>query len=348
MAEHRLRQLAADEPADWPEQLLREAAFTGTDAWANLAESVYGFRSHRFETRADGVVTGLLSLTHVRHPLFGSCLTTAPYGSYGGFAFSGDEPRDQLLARAAELATELRVNHVNVRFVADEAATPPSGWLAHPIYATYRMDLVPDPDAMLARFSSDHRNHVRKSLKKGFSVRFGHLDLLDPAYEALAVSMQELGSPFHGKAYLHRMAELLGDRLELCVMERADGDVAGAGVMVRHGSVVNNLYANILRAHRSDYAGEFLYWKIIERYAGLGFDTFDIGRSLLGSGNDTFKMKWKPQRLPLAYWYALRQGRSLPNLNQANPRFATAIQLWKQMPRCVVRPLGPLLVRGLA
>lgn len=348
MAEHTVRQLAADEPAAWPDPLLQQAAFTATDAWSRLAETVYGYRYHRFETLRDGAVTGLLTLTHVRHPLFGNYLTTAPYGSYGGCAFVGPEPRDLLLDQAAELAARLCVNHVSVRFSPDCEATPPSGWLPQPIYATYRMDLSPDADGMLGRFGSDHRNHVRKSLKKGFVIHFGHLDLLDAAYEALTLSMQELGSPFHGKVYLRTMAELFGDRLEFCVVERGDGTVAGAGVLIRHGAVINNLYANILRAHRSDYAGEFLYWKIIERYAALGFDTFDIGRSLAGSGNETFKMKWKPRRVPLAYWYFLREGRPLPNLNQANPRFAAAIRLWKRMPRCVVRPLGPLLIRGIA
>lgn len=326
----------------------RHAAFTSTEAWSRLVESVYGFRSHRLETQADGDVSGLLCLTHVRHPLFGNYLTTAPYGSYGGFAFVAPEVRDSLLVQAAELGHRLGVDHVNVRFSPDDEEHPPSGWLQQPIYATYRMDLSTDTESLLARFSSDHRNHVRKSLKKGFAIRFGHLDLLDAAYEALALSMQELGSPFHGKTYLRTMAEEFGDQLEFCVVERDDGTPAGAGVLIRHGTVINNLYANILRAHRSDYAGEFLYWRIIERYAALGCDTFDIGRSLAGSGNETFKMKWKPRRVPLAYWYFLREGRRLPNLNQANPRFATAIRLWKRMPRCVVRPLGPLLIRGIA
>lgn len=348
MGEHRVRLLAAGEPAAWPETLEQDGSFTATDAWSRLAEAVYGFRSYRFESSCDGGVTGLLSLTHVRHPLFGSYLTTAPYGSYGGFAVSGDGALRPLLGRAAELAGELGVRHVTVRFAAAADLPPPPGWLTHPIYATYRLDLLPDADAMLARFGSDHRNHVRKSLKKGFTIRFGHLDLLDEAYEPLASSMQELGSPFHGRGYLRTMAELLGDRLELCVVERDAGGVAGAGVLIRHGTVVHNLYANILRAFRSDHAGEFLYWRIIERYAARGCDTFDLGRSLLGSGNDTFKMKWKPRRVPLAYWHAMRGGRGVPNLNQANPRFARAIQLWKRLPRAVVRPLGPLIIRGLA
>jgi hypothetical protein len=103
-----------------------------------------------------------------------------------------------------------------------------------------------------------------------------------------------------------------------------------------------------LRRFRSDYAGEFLYWMALERYCRKGFKVFDLGRSLIGSGNETFKMKWRPRKKHLAYWYALMPGGRLPELNQKNPKFQLAIQVWKRLPAFVVRPLGPLLIKGLA
>ena len=48
------------------------------------------------------------------------------------------------------------------------------------------------------------------------------------------------------------------------------------------------------------------------------------------------------------HWYALMPVHALPGLNQKNPKFQLAISLWKRMPAFVVRPLGPLLIKGLA
>ena len=312
-----------------------------------FVEQIYGHRAYRLVAQTDGETTGLLALTHVRHPIFGNYLATAPFGSYGGFAFSSADARDALLDQACLLADELGVNYVNVRFGGGEL-TPPAGWAQHPVYATYRADLNSDPESMLALYSSDHRNHIRKSLKKGFSIKFGRLDLLDDAYRGIAYSMHELGSPYHGKAYLRSMAESLKDALEFAVLYDARGRVAGAGVFILQGNVATNLHANILRAFRSDYAGEFLYWSVISRYSKKGFRCFDMGRSLIGSGNETFKMKWKPRKQLLAYWYALRQGRALPDLNQKNPKFRLAIWTWQRLPGWVVSLLGPGLIRGLA
>jgi FemAB-related protein (PEP-CTERM system-associated) len=350
MPDMRLRRLATDEPANWPLALTQPATFTVLDSWSNLVRNIYKYPVYRFETEIESGVTGILALTHVKHPVFGNYLTTAPFGSYGGFAFSAPEARDALLAEAQRLAVELAVDYVNIRWLdgAPQPEPPPSGWVQHPVYATYQLDLAPDPESLMPGFSSDHRNHVRKAQKKGFKVKFGHLNLLDETYEALARSMHELGSPYHAKTYLRNMAESLGENLEFAVLYDQRGKLAGAGVFILHGKIATNLHANLLRNFRSDYAGEFLYWEVIKRYCQKGYQVFDIGRSLLGSGNETFKMKWKPRKEMLSYWYALKPDQELPALNQKNPKFAFAISTWKRLPAFIVRPLGPLLIRGLA
>jgi FemAB-related protein (PEP-CTERM system-associated) len=338
---------ASPEAMSWPESLLRTAGFSGLDSWTQFIESVYRFPTYRLVSKSDNEPHGLLSLTQIKHPFFGDYLVTAPFASYGGFAFSSPESRRDLLDQARVLANDLGVGYVNIRFDAGEANVP-EGWVQHPVYATYCAELTGEPENMLNLYSSDHRNHIRKSLRKGFSIRFGHMELLDDVYHGLSRSMHELGSPYHSKLYLRRMAESLGNTLEFAVVYTDRGELVGVGVFISQGQVVTNLHANILRHFRSDYAGEFLYWSVISTYARRGFQIFDMGRSLIGSGNETFKLKWNPRKRSLAYWYALRPGTGIPELNQKNPRFQIAIWTWKHLPAPLTRSLGPLLIRGLA
>jgi len=347
MPEIRIRKLARDEAAAWPEALESSATFTALDPWSSLVQQTYGYEIHRFEVIQNDEVKGILALTHVRHPIFGNYLTTSPFGSYGGFAYLSVEARDALLEEAQLLAHELGVEYAVFRFL-DDGRTPPAPWQQHPIYSTYLLDLPGRVEELLDSLGSQYRNHIRKSLKKGFSIKFGHLELLDDAYEGLARSMHELGSPYHSPQYLRRMAKLLGSALEFAVVRGSQGELVGAGVFISHGNVVTNLHANILRQFRPDYAGDFLYWSVIKHYSEKGFSTFDMGRSLMGSGNEIFKLKWKSHKKLLAYWYVLRPGATLPELNQKNPRFQFAIWLWQRLPDFIVRPLGPFLIKGLA
>lgn len=341
-----VRILGENESVSLPEPLRSSIGFVGLDSWMFFTKKVYGFPVYRIVTQSDHGIDGWLALVHVKHPIFGNYIATSPFGSYGGFGYLSREARTALLTKSEELSKTLGVEYVNVRFeMGDEM--PPDGWVQNPNYSTFLVDLSSDTEALLRTFSSDHRNHVRKSLKKGFSIRFGHLDLLDDAYEGLARSMHELGSPYHAKDYLRAMAESLGNTLEFAVTYDSRGKITGAGVFIVHGEVVTNLHANILRDFRSDYAGEFLYWSVIERYCAKGFKGFDIGRSLNGSGNETFKVKWKPRVQTLAYWYHLPKGGEIPELNQKSAKFQLAIRVWKMLPSFVVRALGPYLIRGI-
>jgi FemAB-related protein (PEP-CTERM system-associated) len=346
MPELRVRQLEREQAAAWPEALVTAGTFASLDAWSNLVRSIYRYDIYRLEATLENEVVGILALTHVHHPLFGNYLATSPFGSYGGFAFASAAARDALLKQAQRLADELRVEYTVVRFL-ENGNEAPAPWLQNPIYSTYLLDLTLPTDAMMQFFASDHRNHVRKSLKKGFTIKFGHLDLLDDLYEALSKSMHELGSPYHHKKYLRCMAESLGDAVEFVVAYSPQNELAGAGVFIAQDAVVTNLHANILRRFRSDYAGEFLYWSVICHHVEKGYQVLDLGRSLNGSGNETFKLKWRPRQVPLAYWYYLPRGSVIPELNQKSPKFRFAIWLWKRLPAFMVRAMGPGLIRGI-
>jgi FemAB-related protein (PEP-CTERM system-associated) len=326
--------------------LEKQLGFAGLDAWSELAHRMYGYTAHRFAALDDEKPMGALNLVEIKHPVFGHYLTTAPYGSYGGFAYENTEARDLLLKEASQLATELGVSYAVVREI-DDASTPPEGWLPHPLYCTYLIDLPPNAEDLLKTFSPDHRNHVRKSLKKGTTIRFGQLDLLDDAYKGLSMSMHELGSPYHSKKYLRTMAELLGESLEFAVIYDSKQKISGAGVFIYQSDTISNLHANILKDKRSLYAGEYFYWSVIEHAIAKGCKTFDLGRSLIGSGNEVFKMKWSPKKQPLAYWYWLAPGEHLPSLNQKSPKFQTVIAIWKRLPAFVVKLIGPYIIRGL-
>jgi FemAB-related protein (PEP-CTERM system-associated) len=347
MPEIRVRTLEQDQPAAWPEALVASATFTVLDSWSKLVQDVYGYEVHRFEALQKDEVTGILALAHVRHPVFGNYLVTSPFGSYGGFAFLSPQARDALLGAAKNLAGKLKVEYALVRFLEGDNR-PPAPWIQNPIYSTYLLDLAQNPEDLMKNFGHQHRKHTRQALKKGFKIRFGRLEVLDETYEALAQSMHELGSPYHSKKYLRRMAELFGDDLEFAVMKDSQDRLAGSAVLVYHSGAVSNVHANILRAFRSGYAGECLYWTLLERYCHMGLQVCDMGRSLSGSGNETYKMKWKPHKVPLAYWYYLPKGGAIPELNQKSPKFQLAIWLWQRLPAFVVRALGPGLIRGIA
>lgn len=327
--------------------LEQNLGYAGMDSWCKFILDIYGFKSHRLVAYDNSLPIGALVLVEIRHPIFGHYLTTAPYGSYGGAVFSNEGVRDALFDETGHLARQIGVKFVIIRKM-DDGTLPPKTWVTEPIYHTYQVILPATALELLESYSANHRNHIRKSLKQGNDVRFGHLELLDDAYKGIAISMHELGSPYHRKSYLRKMAETLGDTLEFAVLYNKQGNVAGSGVFITQGLTVSNLHANVIKKHRSTYAGELLYWSVINRSISKNMRIFDLGRSLADSGNDVFKLKWVKGRTPLSYWYWLAPKQKLPSINQHNPQYQTAIALWKKIPLPLVNIIGTYIIRGLA
>ena len=165
---------------------------------------------------------------------------------------------------------------------------------------------------MLKTFSSDHRNHIRKSIRKGFEIRFGHLELLDDIYEALAQSMHELGSPYHSKTYLRKMAEHLGGMLEFAVLYTAEGKIAGGGVFIYQGGTVFNLL-QIFYGIPAQHTRANFYITVIERVIQR-IKNFDPAQSdrLRQRG---LQMKWSPRKQNFSNGIAGARS-ELPSLNQ--------------------------------
>ena len=156
--------------------LEKQLSYIGLDSWMNFVNEMYDYKIHRFITTENNQILGALSLAEIKHPVFGHFLATAPFGSYGGFAFENETIRDLLLDSAQQLAKEINAEYVSIRFD-ESASSPPPNWIQHPAYLTYLIDLPAsaNSDDLLKKFSSDHRNHIRKSLKKGFQIHFGQL-----------------------------------------------------------------------------------------------------------------------------------------------------------------------------
>ncbi len=321
------------------------AGYPASIGWASLIQQEYGFETYWLVEKVNGLPEQVLALTHIKHPIFGNYLTSAPYGSYGGVLLN--HSATEILNTAQELCQTLGAHYINLRFLAKKQVPPQIGWQQVDNYRTFKIDLDPDPEGMLAGYGSNHRNHVRKSLKKDFEYVLGGAELLADAYEGLAASMHELGSPYHRPSYLKNMLRELAPNVRLGVIHH-QGAIAGAGVFILDGDTAINLHANVLRAYRQNYAGEFFYWSLIRDFSQQGFKVFDLGRSLVGSGNEVFKLKWNPASLPLQYWYHTQPGYPLPNLNQKNPKFQLAIETWKRLPAFAVRAMGPYLINGIA
>jgi FemAB-related protein (PEP-CTERM system-associated) len=325
-----------------------DATFVDDWAWRDVMEACYRLPCYWYVAKRQGKVEGVLALSFSAHPLLGRYLVTAPFGNYGGFYCDSDDAATALLGKAEALRGQLGARYVNIRHLHGGSPVP-NGWQQDPAYATYWLELPQDPQVLLTEhLRSKTRWQVTQSMKQGFGIEFGGVELLPDFWRVITRAMKELGSPYHSRAYLAQILESFGERAQLAVVRSTDDQPVGVSCLLFHNDTAIQLHANFLRQSRGSYLGEFLYYSVLAECCRRGVRRFDMGRSLIGSGNEEFKMKWRPIRHELGYWYHLSgPGARLPALNQANPRLRWAIETWRRLPLPVHRLLGPRLITGI-
>jgi FemAB-related protein (PEP-CTERM system-associated) len=318
-----------------------EATFFHRTQWRKIIESVFRHRTHYLYAERAGDIVGVLPLAHVASWLFGSSLASLPFCVYGGVAAIDPAARAALHHHACELASSLRVGHLELRN--REIMEP--GWLHRDLYATFRKPLLPEPDANFEAIPSKRRNMVRRAAKAGLRAFVN--DSIDRFFPLYADNVHRHGTPPFPKRYFRALADAFGrDHEILTVLDATGRAVASAFLFYFRDEIIPYYVGDCVEA-RNLAANDFMYWEIIRHGAARGCRTFDWSRSKKGTGSFEFKKNWGFEPQPLHYEYLLIGGKHVPEHNPLNPRYRLLIKLWQRLPLSLVNRIGPLIVRNL-
>jgi FemAB-related protein (PEP-CTERM system-associated) len=308
--------------------------------WSRVIERAFGHRTHYLLAERDGVVTGVLPLTHIRSALFGASLISNAFAVYGGPVAADEESRRALDAAAARLMTELNVPTLEMRDRTDRA-----DWHTRSgLYATFRKTILPSPDANLKVVPRKQRAMIRKGMQNG--LRSAVDTDTERLYWIYAESVRNLGTPVFAKSYFRILHEEFSECCDIITVTAAERAVAAVLNFYFRDQVLP-FYGGGVRAARSLAANDFMYWEVMRRACERGYRIFDFGRSKTGTGAHAFKRNWGFEPTPLDYQFLTAAGRRAPELNPLNPKFRLLVAGWKRLPLPLANRIGPMIVKGI-
>lgn len=317
--------------------------------WKGVIESTYGHetaylmalqRSPNENKCPD--VRGLLPLVHLRHVLFGNELISMPFLDTGGILAHDPAAEKALLSEALRLAASIKAGAVELRqHVPLETAgfSGKGGSKIRTDKVRMLLALPPSPEELEASFKSKLRSQIRKPIKQGLEAVVGGLDLLDEFFRVFAVSMRDLGSPVHAKAFFLHILEAFPEQAHLVLIKNPNGTPLASGLMLGFKGTLLNPWASFLRAYRSQSPNMLLYQRMLAYGCEHAYGTFDFGRSSRGEGTYRFKAQWGALDRPL-YWYRLSLRGKQEDPDQSR-LFQKASQCWKHLPVPLANFLGP-------
>jgi FemAB-related protein (PEP-CTERM system-associated) len=279
-----------------------------------------------------GRLVGLLPLTEIRSPLFGSALVSTGFGVDGGVLGEG---ADALAAAAWALAEARGCASVELR-----GGPVPTGWeRKQGLYHGFSRDLPDGEEAMLKAIPRKQRAEVRRAL--GFDHRVDVGADLDTHYRVYAESVRNLGTPVFPRALFAAVLDRLD--ADVLTIRSAGGTPLASVLSLYFRGTVFPYWGGGTRAARAARANELLYFALMRHAAARGCTRFDFGRSKAGTGAFAYKKNWGFAPRPLVY--AVKG--LARETNPLSPKYRLQVALWKQLPLWAANRLGPPIARGL-
>lgn len=313
-------------------------------AAVSVAADAFGLPVEFLSARNDqGRIVGVLPLVRQSSLVFGKYLTSLPYVNYGGILADDDAIAGALASRAAEIAAACKARHVELR-----QYSPVGGLgLAERLDKVTMICPLPASENELAeQLGSKLRSQIRRAEREEPEVVWGSNELLPEFYEVFAVTMHSLGTPVYSRKFFDVVADALRDLLDVIVIRKA-GAVQAAAITIRHGKRVEVSWAAATHAAKRNSINMRMYWEMMQRAIREGASAFDFGRSTVDSGTYRFKAQWGAQPRQLHWYYWLPPGHAIPQINNANPKYALAVAAWQRMPLRIAKLLGPRIARNL-
>ena len=294
--------------------------------------------------RADLSIAGVLPLTLVRSPLFGTALVSAGFGVDGGVLADDPATARALADTAWAYGTGEGASSLELR----GGAAPSADFHTDTdSYLGFVRDLAADDDAQLAAIPRKQRAEVRKSFDKALAISTGTAPLdRDAHYAVYAESVRNLGTPVFPKALFAAVLDAFGDRADILTVRHVGTPVASVLSLYWRGTVYP-YWGGGTDAARGLRANDAMYHALMNHARGKGCTRFDFGRSKVGTGAAAFKRNWGFDGVPLAYHVRTADGAAPRSVNPLDPKYAHKIALWKKLPLPIANLIGPHIARGL-
>ena len=311
--------------------------------WRHLIKEVFGHESfYIYATNLNNDVVGILPLIRLRTLLFGDYLVSMPYFNYGGCIADKNEIANLLLIESENIRKKLGCSHVELRSDKEQISSLPS----REDKVTMLLNLPDDPDTLWSDIGTKRRAQAKRPIREGVEFKLGGEELIDDFYYVFCRNMRDLGTPVYSKQFFKAIFRWFPNSAKIAIVN-LNNEAVGAGFLLGNNQVMEIPWASTLRKVNKIGVNMFLYWNILKSSIELDYKVFDFGRSSKDAGTLRFKKQWGAKQKQLYWYYQMKNGSKIPQLNHSNKKYDLMINTWKKMPLELCNFIGPHIVKGL-
>ena len=322
-----------------------ESSYAERLEWRKTIVKAFGLKELIFVEKEGCEILGIAQLFLNRSLIGGNHAVSCPLSSSGGgILFDSNNHLYFILDKIERYTKDKKLDYSLLRL---KYPIDAKNWeCVSNKYVTFIMDLDSDIEYVWSNvFRAKTRNQVRKGQSYNFEICHGH-EYMEIFFEILHKGVKELGSPTPGVKMFKEAINNFGNDIEFLILLDKGSPISGT-VLFYHNDVVANPWAVTLKKYRSTCANTLLYWEIVKHACNRGIKKFDLGRSLIDSGNYHFKRRLGAKEKPLYYYYYLNKRKNIPVIDSSKGMQKYFTIIWKRLPDIITKRIGHRVTKEL-
>jgi len=306
--------------------------------WATVLRSAYGFEPLYLYAEERGRIVSLFPLFRVRRPWGGSELVSVPHLEAGGMLNT---------APYRLYFDHIRQHYGDPKMRIFQYREPIGELEANTSAVIMEKALPADPGEIIPSLrSSTARNEMKRALEPGYeTVLTAGEEACSLFYRLYLRKMREFGTPAHGLGFFSALCRAFRDECRILLARDRGGEVMGAGLYIRSGKTLNNLFLAVPAPYLRLKVGHLLEYRAMEMALSLGCDTLVLGRCEKDDGNYAYKSRLNGHPRPLFLYtlHAAPEGYAAVAGKTAKETYRPLARLWTKLPRGITDTAGPLV-----
>jgi GNAT acetyltransferase-like protein len=310
-------------------------------AWGQVIHDTYGHKPLYLAFTHGDEPAALVPLIEIASPITGRRAVCLPFSDTCGPLVFRRDSLGEVKQELARLAQDRRWRHCELRGGEwlDQGTEPAVTFYGH------ALELLPDPDALFARFGNGTRGAIKQAIKNGVVVEISRDQSGIRDFYGLQVQTRKKHGvppqPFSFFDNIHR--KLIDGGLGFTALAKLEGRiVAGAVFLATEKRAVYKFAAS-----DSDYAksrgNNLVLWEAIRHLALNGCGQLHFGRSSPDhEGLRRFKLSWGAEEEMIQYTrFETKQLRWLPAVRHDSEGMSNRV--FRALPSAVNRFVGAML-----
>lgn len=307
--------------------------------WSEVLERHYKFQFFPIAAFDGSNICGILPLYRIKTLFSKDVLISVPHAVAGGIVADSGAVNALLLNKAVQLSKQFESCKIVLKQYKQKIDGP---LRTDDNFYNSELNLTENIDKIWAKLDDANKEQITTAEKLNLRLEYPSQDI-DIFFKLLLSNHHKSGIPCVSKKWIK---SLVTSKMYSMALLKKNNDVVAATMIKEFKQTVSFPFSCFKDNNGSGMSYAYdLYWKLIRLYSSKGFRIFHSGRIPKTNLTHAYRLGWGGEKNNYYYQYYPQDVAETEFSTKRGKKRELIEKYWKLMPQCLIKIIGPQIVK---